>query len=67
MNQVMDSTEIIIWFFNYFLFNYMVKKIDDRKIEHKPNTETFFLYCNNLIKKQNKTNYETEFSINLIS
>jgi prephenate dehydratase len=33
----------------------MVKKIHDRKIEHKPNTETFFLDCDNLIKKQNKT------------
>jgi hypothetical protein len=37
------------------------------KSNTNPILKHFFLDCNNLIKKQNKTNYKTEFSINPIS
>jgi hypothetical protein len=39
----MDSTNIIIYLFlNYFIFNYVIIKIDDRKVKHQSNTEIFF-------------------------
>jgi len=39
MNQVIDSNKIIIFFFEkLFLFNYMIKKLDNSKIEHQPYT-----------------------------
>ena len=41
VNFVMDSTEIII-FFNYFLFNYMITKIDDCEIKYQSNIKMFF-------------------------
>ena len=48
----MDSSGIIICFFfqNYFLFNYMIKKIGNHKIKHQPNTKML----KKLIKKQKK-------------
>ena len=48
----MDFTEIITFSKNYFLFKYMITKIDNHKIEHQP------------YRKWNETNYKTEFSIN---
>ena len=41
VNCVMDSTEIMI-FFNYFLFNYMITKIDDCEIKYQSNIKMFF-------------------------
>jgi hypothetical protein len=39
-NQVMDSTKIIPCFFfqHHVLFNYLIIKLNDRKISHQPNT-----------------------------
>jgi len=40
----MDSIGINNFFFikkNYNLFNYIITKIEDHKIEHQTNTETF--------------------------
>ena len=31
----------LFFFLNCFLFNYMITKIDDRKIERQANTDTF--------------------------
>jgi hypothetical protein len=39
----------------YFLFNYMITKIDDCDIKHQLNTEmVFFFYHDNLIKGETK-------------
>jgi len=63
----MDPTRIIIFFQNYFLFNYMITKIDDCEIKHQPNIKVLFLDRDNLIKKRSETNYEIEFIIYPIS
>jgi hypothetical protein len=42
VNWVMDSIEIIICFLIYFLFNYMITKIDNCEIKHQPNTKMIF-------------------------
>jgi hypothetical protein len=34
-NRVMDSNEIIIYFFKTIFFNYMITKINNHKIEHQ--------------------------------
>jgi hypothetical protein len=46
----------LLFFFllNYCLFNYIKTKIDNHKIEHQTNTETFFKDYNNLIKSKTK-------------
>jgi hypothetical protein len=52
----MDSTEIMICFFffqNYLLFNYIITKIVDRKIEYQLNNE-IFLDNDNLIENKMK-------------
>jgi len=41
VNGVMDTTGINNFFRNYCLFNYMIRKIDDRKIKHQPKTKIF--------------------------
>jgi len=39
----MNSIDINnLFFLNYYLFNYMRRKIDYRKIERQTNTEIFF-------------------------
>jgi hypothetical protein len=39
----MNSTDIIIYLFiNYFIFNYVIIKIHDRKVKHQSNIEIFF-------------------------
>jgi hypothetical protein len=50
----MNSNGIIICFFNYYLFNYMITKIDDCEIKYQPNTKMLFLDDNNLIKDKVK-------------
>jgi hypothetical protein len=52
----MDSIGINNLFFslNYCLFNYMITKIDNRKIECQTNTDTFFLDYDNLIENKMK-------------
>jgi hypothetical protein len=52
---------IIMFFFQkYVLFNYLIIKLDDRKIKHQPNTKMFFLDRDNLI--ENKTNPITKLN-----
>ena len=40
-----------LFFLNYFSFNYMITKINDRKIEHQTNTKTFLKNYDNLIER----------------
>jgi hypothetical protein len=47
--------KLFLFFQNYCLFNYMIIKIDDRKINQQPNIGMFFLDFDSLIKvKWNK-------------
>jgi len=59
MNRVIDSSGIIICFFfqNYFLFNYMITKIDDHKIKHQLNTEMLIKII--FLKKLNSPDLRT--------
>jgi len=43
-NKVMNFIRInnLFFFLKYCLFNYMITKIDDRKLERQTNTGTFF-------------------------
>ena len=42
----------------------MIIKINTRKIKHQSNTRIFVWDCDNLKKKQTKTNYEDQFKMN---
>jgi hypothetical protein len=48
----MESTEINNLIFLNYLFNYIITKIDDCKIEHKHNIKMFILDCDNLIENE---------------
>jgi hypothetical protein len=56
VNWIMDSIGInnLFFFLNYCLFNYMITKMNDRKIESQTNTEIFFKDYDNLIKSKMK-------------
>ena len=49
-----------VFFQKYVLFNYLIIKLDDRKIKHQPNTKMFFLDRDNLI--ENETNPITKLN-----
>jgi hypothetical protein len=56
---------MFFFFQNYLLFNYIITKIVDRKIEYQLNNE-IFLDNDNLIENKMKQMVKKKFSINSI-
>jgi len=56
VNRIIDFIRInnLFFFLNYCLFNYMITKMNDRKIERQTNTEFFLKDYDNLIKSKTK-------------
>jgi hypothetical protein len=64
MGKLVKTCELSYEFFLiYFLFNYIITKIDDCEIKHQPNTEMFFLDYDNLIKGKTKPIMKLNFQL----